>query len=75
MAKDKELEKQYKEIGLVRANKRKIERKARRAHKIWLHGPSGRGICPYCGNHMTWCSSCQMWSSYCCEEYGTCMCS
>jgi hypothetical protein len=31
--------------------------------------------CPYCGGQMTWCDGCRMWSSNCCEEYGTCQCS
>lgn len=33
------------------------------------------GQCPYCFGKMTWCEGCNKWSSYCCETYGTCMCS
>ena len=32
-------------------------------------------VCPYCGGQMTWCSCCEVWSSNCCIDYGTCMCS
>ena len=31
--------------------------------------------CEYCGGQMTWCSGCEMWSTTCCEEYGSCQCS
>lgn len=33
------------------------------------------GKCPYCDGYMSWCSCCEMWSSDCCEDYGTCQCS
>jgi hypothetical protein len=33
------------------------------------------GQCPYCYDDMTWCEGCRMYSSTCCEQYGTCMCS
>ena len=36
---------------------------------------SGESTCQECGGEMTWCESCRKWSSYCCETYGTCMCS
>lgn len=32
-------------------------------------------ICRHCGGHMTWCESCRMYSSNCCEDYGSCLCS
>jgi hypothetical protein len=31
--------------------------------------------CHICGGEMSWCSLCEMWSSNCCCDYGTCMCS
>lgn len=31
--------------------------------------------CPNCGGVRTWCDLCQMYSSRCCETYGTCLCS
>lgn len=31
--------------------------------------------CTNCGGEMTWCEVCQMWSAFCCEEYGSCGCS
>jgi hypothetical protein len=31
--------------------------------------------CALCGGEMKWCDGCRMYSSRCCEEYGTCMCS
>ena len=31
--------------------------------------------CILCGGQMVWCSCCRMYSSTCCEDYGTCMCS
>lgn len=31
--------------------------------------------CHLCGGKMTWCESCQQWSSTCCEDFGTCQCS
>ncbi len=33
------------------------------------------GTCYHCGGQMTWCSCCEVWSSNCCIDYGTCMCS
>ena len=32
-------------------------------------------ICYMCGGYMSWCSCCEVWSSNCCCEYGTCECS
>ena len=31
--------------------------------------------CISCGGEMEWCTTCDMWSATCCEEYGTCECS
>jgi predicted Zn-ribbon and HTH transcriptional regulator len=31
--------------------------------------------CSNCGGTRTWCEGCRMWTSLCCETYGTCMCS
>lgn len=74
MAKDKEFEKQYKAEGRRRMKIRKENRKQRWTQRVKRYG-RGAEVCPYCGEYMTWCSSCEMWSSTCCEDYGTCMCS
>jgi len=31
--------------------------------------------CSICGGEMSWCSSCEMWNCFSCDEYGQCMCS
>jgi hypothetical protein len=31
--------------------------------------------CPHCNGDRDWCPACQMWTSACCVEYGTCWCS
>lgn len=72
MAKDKEFEKKYKEIRLRREYARKERRQAR--NKLRLMNKKD-GVCPYCGGQMYYCRICDMWSSSCCKEYGTCMCS
>lgn len=41
----------------------------------WDGDSDGDSRCPYCCGEMEWCSICQMWTSTCCEEYGTCQCS
>jgi pyruvate dehydrogenase complex dehydrogenase (E1) component len=58
--------------------RRMVERKQRRLDrwtaKVHLYG-RGTKKCKMCGGQMSWCSCCEVWSSYCCEEYGTCQCS
>ncbi len=71
MAKDKEFEKNYLQVKLNRAIKRREERNRNRIARKKIKGE----ICPYCHGTMTWCSCCEMCSSNCCETYGTCMCS
>ena len=71
MAKDKEFEKEYYQVKLDRARIRRRERNRKRQLNKNLHGE----ICPHCHGVMTWCTICEMWSRYCCEEYGTCQCS
>jgi hypothetical protein len=39
------------------------------------HDESSGSTCPSCHGIRTWCESCRMWSSFCCENYGTCRCS
>lgn len=72
MAKDKEFEKQYKEIRLMSTKLRKERRKDAKRRR---RRERQQGICPNCGGQMSWCDVCEMWSSDCCEEYGDCMCS
>lgn len=31
--------------------------------------------CEDCGGEMKWCTSCNMYSKTCCDDYGTCACS
>lgn len=46
---------------------------------MWDEKPSdyeeGDEICPMCDGLMEWCTTCQVWSSSCCCDYGTCLCS
>lgn len=44
-------------------------------HKEQVRRKPKTGQCPMCGGLMTWCEGCRMFSSYCCDQYGTCMCS
>jgi hypothetical protein len=74
MAKDKAFEAKYKEERLHRTYIRKEKRKQLRQRKRRQFG-EGSGTCPYCGGQMSWCTCCEVWSSNCCIEYGTCQCS
>ena len=31
--------------------------------------------CEDCSGEMVWCTSCNMYTKTCCQEYGTCQCS
>ena len=64
----------YQEERLRRTAKRKEARKSARQTKYWYYG-RGDSTCPMCGGTMHWCSICQVWSSSCCCDYGTCECS
>ena len=76
MAKDKEFEKEYKRIGKERLHQRILNRKYKAKEKLRIYGPNHKkAICSHCGGIMTWCSCCEMFSSTCCEDYGTCLCS
>lgn len=71
MAKSKEFEKEYQAEKLRRTVIRKAARRAlRKVNKRYRHAE-----CPDCGGQMSWCSCCEQWSQYCCQEYGTCQCS
>jgi hypothetical protein len=74
MAKDKNKEAAYKEEGRRRIVQRQLTRKANWSKRIIRYG---RGIqsCSMCGGQMSWCSCCEVWSSTCCCDYGTCQCS
>ena len=62
------------ERGTRRTTKR-IER-ARKHNKLKSSGYNpAHSTCWMCGGQMTWCSCCEVWSSNCCCDYGTCMCS
>ena len=63
----------YLKIRLERSYLRKENRKEKRQKKYLRYG-RGSSKCVSCGNAMTWCSCCEMWSSTCCEDYGTCQC-
>lgn len=75
MAKDKQVEAEYKAERLRRTSLRKEKRRNNREYKKYRYGDSRDSKCPYCGGIMTWCSCCQIWSSDCCIPYGTCQCS
>jgi len=56
----------------------RIERALKRREKrfkSYYQRPRGNSECPYCGKQMYWCSFCQMYSSNCCQDWGTCQCS
>ena len=74
MAKDKAVEIAYKEIGRIRILNRQQKRKNRWSEKAFRYG-RGSQTCHMCGGNMSWCSCCQVWSSNCCCDYGTCQCS
>jgi len=74
MAKDKCVEIEYKKERLRRTHIRKAKRKINQMVKIDRYGRHSESECPYCGGTMNWCSCCQMWSSNCCIDYGTCQC-
>jgi len=74
MAKNKEQEALYKAEGRRRITVRQQKRKDNWEDKARKYG-RGYMRCHMCGNDMTWCSTCQVWSSNCCQDYGTCMCS
>jgi hypothetical protein len=63
---------EYQEERLRRIKIRKAERRIKRKDKKYCYG---KKVCPECGDYMTWCTSCEVWSRTCCEEYGTCKCS
>ena len=65
---------EYKAEGLRRTKIRKANRLNKWSDKVRTYG-RGSAICPYCDSYMSWCSCCQMWSSTCCQDYGTCQCS
>lgn len=75
MAKDKEFEKEYKAERLNRTYIRKEKRRVNNQNKLHKYGRPSDSECPYCGGTMNWCSCCEMWSSSCCIDYGTCQCS
>jgi len=62
------------ERGTRRTTKR-IERSRKHNNKLSYGYKSYHSVCPYCNGEMTWCDICNMWSSNCCIDYGTCMCS
>ena len=58
-------------------NGRKERAQARRdkRNRRYDERPHGDSRCYHCGGQMSWCSCCQMYSSNCCQDYGTCQCS
>jgi hypothetical protein len=62
-------------IPLTSGQRRRIER----AHIHNMRKENGyRGEyveCELCGGHKHWCDCCQTYTSTCCVDYGTCMCS
>jgi hypothetical protein len=64
----------YDEEGRRRMVIRKQKRLDKWSTKAHLYG-RGTKKCNMCGGQMTWCSCCEVWSSHCCVEWGTCQCS
>lgn len=62
------------EKKLTSGQRRRIER-AIKHNQRKENGYHGSASCHHCGGTMTWCDICNTYSSYCCETYGTCMCS
>jgi hypothetical protein len=59
-------------------SKKRYEASLRRRKRTIKHRQhqKDRGLkCPDCSGYMSWCSCCDMWSKYCCVDYGTCQCS
>lgn len=65
---------EYKAEGRRRINARQQKRKNAWSTRVRHYG-RGSERCPYCDEYMTWCGTCQEWSSDCCVDYGTCQCS
>ena len=64
--------------GVERGTRRTTKRidRARKHNKLKASGYyPANSTCWMCGGQMTWCSCCEVWSSNCCCDYGTCMCS
>ena len=74
MAKDKNIEAAYKEEGRRRIIVRQIKRKNNWSERVRRNG-RGTQQCSMCSGQMTWCRTCEVWSSTCCCDYGTCQCS
>lgn len=64
----------YLETKLERTKIRKQRRKDKRKEKKRLYGPYKKR-CDQCGSWMTWCTICEVHSSDCCTEWGSCLCS
>ena len=76
MAKNKVFELEYKRKYQERLNERIKNRKTKKAERNRRYGVGKRNaVCERCGNMMSWCSICEEWTSTCCIEYGTCLCS
>lgn len=63
-----------KNLALGRRENKRLKDSARIKLKIYKKD-MGSEICPLCYGEMTWCSICNMWSSNCCQDWGTCLCS
>lgn len=74
MARTPQEQLEYNEIGRHRIEDRQEKRKRNWTLRVKRYG-RGSEKCPYCDNYMTWCSLCEVWSSNCCQDYGTCQCS
>lgn len=57
--------------GQIRRNERARLHQQRKSNG-WY---GDRKMCDLCGGWASWCGSCNTYTSTCCVEYGTCMCS
>lgn len=54
---------------------RRWQKRKEHSRLRWEKTGHGDSTCPHCGGTMSWCSFCQVWSSNCCIDWGTCQCS
>lgn len=65
----------HKNDRLERAQLRRKQARESGRNKSYDERPHGDSTCGLCGGQMSWCSCCRVYSSNCCQDWGTCMCS
>ncbi len=59
----------------IKSRKDRAQKRRDKRNRPYRARPKGDSTCELCGGTMTWCTCCEVYSSDCCEQYGTCMCS